>query len=98
MNKTTFREIRIKSFDEILKIIQDYENLEFFRGQSNSKWKILPKLSRLYGARPRDSWENLEYFMIEQFRQYLIPYLDKEPINDVEWLVLGHIMDYQRDY
>ncbi len=89
MNKSVYKEIGINNFEEILTLIKKFENLELFRGQANSKWTLLPKLPRAFGLQPPDNWKNLEYFMIEQFRQYSIPYIDKEPINDLEWLVLS---------
>lgn len=88
--KSCYEEIKISSLSEIIDIIKNYQRLLFFRGQSDVNWKLIPKLARMFNNLiPSDSWDRIESFMLEDFRKYSIPYLVKEPINDLEWLVLA---------
>lgn len=85
-----FRELKVTSIIEILQELQKLPDLKLFRGQSDSSWSLVPRIGRLFGeSHIPDTWDRMEYFMIEEFRQYSVPYIEKEPRNDFEWLVLG---------
>ncbi len=85
-----FKEIRIKSMDEILEVVWKYPELEFFRGQSNSNWFLEPRLPRLFkNQNIKETWAGIEASMLEDFRKYSIPHLTRDPRDDLEWLILG---------
>lgn len=85
-----YQEMKIGRLADVLQILDEYPGLEFFRGQSDVKWRLLPKLSRLFkkGKIP-DTWPRLESFILGDFKKYAVINIDKEPKNKFEWMVLG---------
>ncbi|MCK4606150.1 MAG: FRG domain-containing protein [candidate division Zixibacteria bacterium] len=85
-----YREIRISTLDELLSHVECYSDLEFFRGQSKSEWDLRPKLSRLYDDLPvPDSWDRIEWNILQDFKRYATPHYRREPRGDFQWMVLG---------
>lgn len=71
-----------------------------FRGQVDKDKCLIPKLLRpYYKAQNENKHDNLkpestelaktEDSLIDRFRKYAIPYLDREPKTDIEWLIQG---------
>ena len=46
--KIPFKKIKISSLPEILEVIKKYPGMEFFRGQADSKWNLIPRLARVF--------------------------------------------------
>ena len=85
-----FEEREASRVTHILEILQQDPDLQFFRGQSNSSWRLLPRLARLFGpSRIPDTWQRLESFILEDFIKYAVPHLPREPKSEFEWLVMG---------
>ena len=88
--KTQFKEIHVSNVIEILTILRQYPGLSIFRGQSNVKWPLIPKIARLFGhSNVLDTWERLEGFILDDFRKFSVPHIKREPKNHFEWLVTG---------
>ncbi len=85
-----YRETEVTQVGDILKILRDHPSLQFFRGQSDARWTLVPKISRLYkkGKIP-DTWPRLESFILSDFRKYAVINIDREPKNKFEWMVRG---------
>lgn len=85
-----YTEIKVKSVIQILRELQKVPSSEMFRGQSDSRWPLIPKLGRLFSkSKIPDTWERIESIMLTEFQQYAIPHINREPRNKFEWLVLG---------
>ncbi|SYZ71855.1 FRG domain protein [Candidatus Zixiibacteriota bacterium] len=84
------KEIRISKLVEIFKIIEKYPSLKLFRGQSDASWKLIPRISRLYEAeKVPDTWPRLESFILDEFKQYAVININKEPRSKFEWMSIG---------
>jgi hypothetical protein len=85
--------IEMVVYSEIDKIIGHLVNSSanmFYRGQSNSQWKLVPKIDRLFkNQKLFDTWERKEFFMLEEFKKYSSPFREKEPKSNIDWLVLA---------
>lgn len=85
-----FREVKVSSVIQILEELQKLPDLKFFRGQFDSNWSLIPRIGRLFAkSHIKDTWQRIESFVLGEFRQYAVPYINREPKNDFEWLVLG---------
>lgn len=87
---TIIETIVCSEIDKIIEYLVNSSSNMFYRGQSNSKWKLVPKIDRLFKNQTLfDTWERKEFFMLEEFKKYSIPFKEKEPKSDIEWLVLA---------
>ena len=84
----------IKSTDGFLKKISDARTGRWlFRGQTDVSWELLPSIDRdgAYYQRRLASYsrEQHERWLLDQFRNYALPYVDQGIENEWEWLALG---------
>ena len=90
INKTIYEERELSTLHDILILLKENKQFEFFRGHSDEEWNLVPKIGRMFGhSEPSDTWERLESFMLEEFKKYAVTYIDKPPQNDIDWLVLS---------
>jgi len=79
-----------KSFEDIILKLGKPDNKFFFifRGQSNSDWKLIPKVARKPYC---DYFINTkrETDLLESWKRYSIQYIDKMPADDWDWLTLA---------
>jgi hypothetical protein len=89
-NQSEYKEIEVSRVADILDVIDKYPSLMFFRGQSDARWQLVPKISRLYkkGKIP-DTWPRLESFILDEFQKYAAINIKREPKNKFEWMVIG---------
>lgn len=79
---------------DFLKILecQNFENAPVFRGQANAEWKLKPSIQRMaddceYLQFEKYNWQTVQRGLMEKFKRYSVPYLDRVPANELEWLV-----------
>lgn len=90
MEYNRYKEVRVSCVMDILNVVSQYPDLRFFRGQSDVKWRLVPKISRMFTrSRIPDTWDRVEAFIMGEFKQYAVPHIKREPKNDFEWMVLG---------
>ena len=80
-----FRDRTIRKIGDLLKVLDDQledNSSVWFRGQSDSTWKLIPGLVR-QGATPAD-----ESMLIKRFKQNAVPHLQSNPSTEWEWLFL----------
>ncbi|MBI4005048.1 MAG: FRG domain-containing protein [Gammaproteobacteria bacterium] len=87
-------EITISSVTDLLNDLSQREDKDevymMFRGQSSIEWPLLPSIARFPSTLDGyDDWMNFEKALIENFKQYSFPYLDKKPLSYIEWLILA---------
>jgi len=79
-----------KSFEDIILKLGKPENKFFFifRGQSNSNWKLIPKVAR----KPYSDYftsTKRETDFLESWKRYSIQYIEKMPEDNWDWLTLA---------
>lgn len=77
------------SIDLFSKLRNYRKNLNcIFRGQSNYNWSLLPKIARKHViGNPYNI--KMELTIFEYWKRYAVSYLDKEPIDNWDWLTLA---------
>ena len=85
------RAVKINSVIEFLNFIFS-EDFNFYRGQENVNWSLIPSIARIKKPRSCDniqfnSWLALEDYLIVEFKRQSIPFLDWQPENKFDWLV-----------
>ena len=92
---TKYKEYLANSVMDFLVLIFSQEFISdttIFRGHSNKEWELIPEIGRsnmfnlLEGY---EDWKTFEEDIFERFAKYAIPYLNKEPKNEIEWAVIG---------
>ncbi|MBI5035294.1 MAG: FRG domain-containing protein [Chloroflexi bacterium] len=80
---------QIASFSDYAKFISDEcdEDNLLFRGQQRD-WKLLPKVGRLCPYENNDL-DKIECLMLDSFKKQAIPFLNRLPENDWDWLALA---------
>jgi len=88
--------IIIKSTVEYLQHINDLSDKDesggmmIFRGHNDSNWKLLPLLARnTKFVKDYEDWQVCEQETLNTFKKYAIQFMDKEPRNEIEWLILA---------
>ena len=83
------KRIKIESFEEYLKYINEIEelgeNIVLFRGQSTNA-PLLPSIAR---KNPKNNTTTLEIEMIDEFKRRSNILIDKKLDTDWEWLILA---------
>lgn len=82
------KEVKIASISEYLKAVEGLpENLWYFRGVSNSKYALVPKIARPTSRKSYD--ERLEKYLLEEFQRTSRPHLSFHPQTELEWMALA---------
>lgn len=83
----------IKSVNEFLEIIFTFENQHiaqwFFRGHSNEDYELIPSLFRNNINDTYAKWEDVEKYLITEFKREAMPYLTIIPESENDWLALA---------
>lgn len=84
MVKKSDEKVIIKTLTEYIAYIEENSSneLQLFRGQSQD-FSLLPKIARLEFS---DSIEIVEQKMFREFQMFSVPYTDKVPDNDWDWI------------
>jgi hypothetical protein len=61
----------------------------FYRGHSDSSFKLVPSLYRLDITDSFANWEDVEQYMMGAFRCETSPFLEAAPADELEWLALA---------
>jgi hypothetical protein len=68
---------------------QRYVAQWFYRGHSNTEYKLLPSMYRLDTREAFASWKQVEQDMVSIFKREAMPHLTHTPSDDQEWLALA---------
>lgn len=83
----------ITSVNEFLEIIFNFENQHisqwFFRGHSNEDYKLIPSLFRNNINDTYAKWEDVEKYLVSEFKREALPYLNIIPETENDWLALA---------
>src|SRR5690606_10326303 len=83
-------EYRICSVVDLLARLKQCEPYRMFRGQACAEWPLLPAMGRMHRVLGRyEGWHAVEVDLLERFQKYARPFLAKEPVNRLEWLVIA---------
>jgi hypothetical protein len=78
----------VSSFSELHEVLEQFNSGDYlFRGVYDLRYKLVPKIGR-----PRDKGMDLyeyESSIMKQFRRWAVPFLDKNPQNDWEFLAIA---------
>ncbi len=75
----------IDSFSKYHDIVSRFEDSNFcFRGQSDSNWKLIPKIGRKEYSKLKD-----EKVPVESWKRYATSHLNEKPIDDWDWLTVA---------
>ena len=80
-----FKDRRIQKIGDLLKVLSDQlqdNSLIWFRGQSDSTWKLIPGLGR------QKTKATAESALIKRFKQNAVLHLQSKPSTEWEWLFL----------
>ncbi|MDR3622982.1 MAG: FRG domain-containing protein [Paludisphaera borealis] len=61
----------------------------FFRGHSNCSFKLVPSLYRLDVEGSFAKWCDVERYMMQAFRREAMPFIERPPVDELEWLTLA---------
>ncbi len=79
--------LTIKSFQEFLEFVKSSEDrATIFRGVTDENYELMPSIGR---RQFKGSLETRERRIFKLFKESSIPFLDRLPSNDWEWLALG---------
>jgi FRG domain len=77
--------------DFISELGQDLaDDITMFRGQSDVTWPLIPSIARMFDK--LDGYENWNVFeddILQRFRKYSAPFINKTPVNRFEWMVIA---------
>jgi hypothetical protein len=79
----------VNSITELFQLLGKYQYSRawIFRGQQNYSWKLIPKIGRTNFREKLNQISEIDLF--ESWKRYALHYLDKEPINNFDWLTLA---------
>jgi hypothetical protein len=83
--------MKASSIIEYLTYFED-DNCEWFRGQADIAWELIPSISRIKNPKKSGNiehfdWEELEEYLLEEFEKQATPFMDFKPANKWESLV-----------
>lgn len=83
----------VASFVDLHNCVQAYgdsaSTTVVYRGVKSVDYKLVPKIGRLQGFRQPILDVSDEKLILGLFKQQALPYLDRVPANDWEWLAIG---------
>lgn len=85
--------VRISTIIQYFNLLGNGElnDAKLFRGQANSAWQLSPSLERVKKSSDSSitpkNWMELENELLDDFKLYSTPYLNRIPENKLEWLV-----------
>ncbi|MEP1385285.1 MAG: FRG domain-containing protein [Paraglaciecola sp.] len=76
---------------EYLELVTNNDS-EFFRGQGDQNWLLLPSLARIKNPQhcyniEFSGWADLEEYLLDEFMNQSAPHMNFEPKNKIDWLV-----------
>ena len=80
--------ININTIQDYIGIIQHSDNNFLYRGLSNCNYELIPSIGRIRFVR-EDMYNWYEIKLIQEFLQKAPSFIDKEPKNLIEWIVLA---------
>ncbi len=84
------KEIRIDSFAEFHKVIEQYDaRTVIYRGMKSVDYPLIPKVGRIIPPATVDSRDKNEQEILRLFKERAFQYLDFTPASDWDWLALG---------
>jgi len=84
------KEIAINSWNEYLAIWPKWiSTLWMFRGVSNASYDLIPKIGRKNARYDSTYNKRLEEALLARFKSGAAPFVDVQPIDDLDWLVLA---------
>jgi len=81
-------EIVIKSLSQYIDEITGFSDVFFYRGISNMDYSLIPSAGR-FGINDEKVQKQFERSMIDDFKRKAPIYVDKNPVNDLEWMILA---------
>lgn len=88
-----FDQISAQSVIEYVNAIQNLEQRHiaqwFYRGHTDSKYKLVPSMFRLDTEGAFASSEEIESYMLNTFKCEATPHLKQTPSDELEWLALA---------
>jgi len=84
-------EINIKEIDELIKILNEFENHYIFRGQSSAKWGLVPSIERILGTKwSASTASKFEEYSLTKFKSkyHLYDEKNRRPETLLQWLSL----------
>jgi hypothetical protein len=83
--------VKASNIIEYLTYVTD-EDCEWFRGQADIAWELLPSISRIKkpekcGGLEHFDWEEVEEYLLDEFEKQATPFMDFTPKNKWELLV-----------
>lgn len=83
------KDITIQSLEEFLSFQEIYPEIDFFRGQSSSEYKLIPSIGRLFKEGQERVLIQYEKAIFEEFKRKYSMFTDARPKNDKEFLFLA---------
>ncbi len=83
------KDITIQSLEEFLSFQEVYPEIDFFRGQSSSEYKLIPSIGRLFKEGQERVLIQYEIAIFEEFKRKYSMFTDARPKNDKEFLFLA---------
>ncbi len=83
------KDITIQSLEEFLSFQEVYPEIDFFRGQSSSEYKLIPSIGRLFKEGQERVLIQYEKAIFEEFKREYSMFTDARPKNDKEFLFLA---------
>ena len=80
---------QINSFDEYLKELEVFPEIDFFRGQSSIDYRLLPSIGRMLKDGNTDALLTFEQEIFLDFKRKYSRYTSCRPQNDMEFLFLA---------
>src|SRR5689334_7181889 len=80
-----FPDRKIKNVSDLIEALRAQtkpDQTVWFRGQSDSRWKLLPSLGR------KNAHGQAEFALIKRFKQNAVPHISNRPQSEWEWLFL----------
>ena len=95
--------IEITSLIVFFNALKQLGDTSMYRGQGNIDWPLVPAVARMSDHVKADigkediekgiiiyvNWDYLEKHLLDSFKKYSFPFLNKIPINKIEWLILA---------